>query len=273
MEHQITFLLFTYNEARRIEYVLRCFQSFGRIVVMDNHSTDETVAIARRYGAEVYDHDHPGYVEEERVAANALAKVSTDWVYWAYGDEILPKPLLKRLNEIAAEGRYKLVNIPRKNLHYGIETLNFDSGGRNPRFFRKGSMDFACTQIHQFGRFTGGPDEVLNLPVEDRFSIYHCSTYNIRKFEQAHSRYSDIEAGHGSFSPRRLFMHPFRKFFYYYFRRGAWKSGWAGFIMVMQYCFFLFNVHAKRWENKYGVTLESIEKNYDRVKERLLREE
>lgn len=273
MSSQITFLLFTYNEARRIEYALRCFQPFGRTVVMDNHSTDETVAIARRFGAEVYDHDHPGYVEEESVAANALAKVATDWVYWAYCDEILPKPLLRKLNEIAEEGKYKLVNIPRKNLHYGVETLNFDSGGKNPRFFRKDSIDFTGTRIHQFGQFTGSPDQVLNLPVEDRFSIYHCSTYNIQKFEQVHSRYSEIEAyGGGSFLPRRLFLVPLRKFFYYYFRRGAWKSGWPGFIMVMQYCFFLFNIQAKRWEREHGITLESIEKNYDKVKERLLKD-
>ncbi len=273
MEHQITFLLFTYNEARRIEYVLRCFQPFGKVVVMDNHSTDDTAAIARRYGAEVYDHDHPGYVEEESVAANALSKVNTEWVYWGYCDEVLPKTLLRKLIEVAAEGRYSLVRISRKNLHYGVEKLNFDSGGRDSRFFRKGYMDFTGTKIHQFGRCTGKPEEILELPVEDQFSIYHCSTYNIKKFELAHSKYSDIEAGNRTFSPSKLFMHPLRKFFYYYFQRGAWKSGWPGFIMVMQYCFFLFNVHAKRWENKQGVTLESIEQNYDRVKERLLREE
>ena len=271
MAEKITFLLFTYNEARRIEYVLRCFQPYGRIVVMDNHSTDDTVLIARRYGAEVYTHDHPGYVEEEHVAANALSKVSTDWVYWAYCDEILPKPLLLRLQEIAEEDRYRLVKIHRKNLHYGVEYHTFDSGGRSQRFFRKGYVDFTANRIHEMGRFVGTPDQVLDMPIEDAFSIFHCSTYNLRKFELAHSAYSDVEAGMiESFSAVNLVWGPVKWFLKHYVKKGGWRGGWGSFILVMQYCFFYFNVHAKVWEREQGLSLEAIESSYDRIKERLL---
>ena len=271
MANEITFLLFTYNEARRIEYVLRCFQPYGRIVVMDNHSTDDTVAIARRYGAEVYAHDHPGYVEEERVAANALSKVATDWVYWAYCDEVLPKTLLRKMQEIAAASDYKLVNMHRKNLHYGIENLNFDSGGRSPRFFRKGYVDFTGNPIHGMGRFIGRPEEALDLPKDDAHSIYHCSTYNLRKFEMAHSAYSGLEAATVKrFSSARLLFSPVKWFLKYYFKHGGWRGGWAGYIMVMQYAFFHFNVQAKVWERENNITLDSIEKKYDEIKEKFI---
>ncbi|GAM11005.1 putative glycosyltransferase [Geobacter sp. OR-1] len=272
MKDRITFLIFTYNEARRIEYILRCFLPYGNVVVMDNHSTDNTVEIVERMGGTVYQHDHPGYVEEESVAANALSKVKTDWVYWGYADELLPKTVLTKMQEVVVEGRYTMVRMPRKNLHYGVEKLNFDSGGAYPRFFRKEVMDFAGTEIHHFGRFVGKEEDALTLPVCDGYSVYHCSTYNLQKFEIAHSKYSDIEALRGSFSPVRIFTEPVKWFIKWYFLRGAWKSGWAGFIMVMQYVFFFFNLQAKRWERENGITLESIEENYDRVKERLLRE-
>jgi len=271
MKERITFLVFTYNEARRIEYVMRCFLPYGNVVVMDNHSTDNTVEIVQRMGGEVHQHDHPGYVEEESVARNALSKVRTDWVYWGYADELLPRTLLQKMQEVVREGHYSMVRMPRKNLHFGVENLNFDSGGAYPRLFRKEVMDFAGTAIHHFGRFTGAEREALTLPVYDEYSIYHCSTYTIGKFEQAHSRYSDTEAQQGRFSVFRLFYEPCKWFFKWYFLRGAWKSGWAGLIMVMQYAFFFFNVQAKRWEREQGITLESIERNYDAVKERLLR--
>jgi glycosyltransferase involved in cell wall biosynthesis len=272
MAERITFLLFTYNEARRIEYVLRCFQPFGKIVVMDNHSTDDTAAIARRYGAEVYEHDHPGYVEEERVAANALSKVTTDWVYWAFCDEILPKPLLIKLQQIAEEDQYRLVNIHRKNLHYGLEQITFDSGGRTPRFFRKGFVDFSNNPIHGMGRFTGTPDQIHNLPIDDDYSIYHCSTYNLRKFEIAHSAYSSVEAEMvEGFSPISLLWGPVKWFLKHYVKKGGWRGGWGSFILVMQYCFFYFNVQAKAWEKAQGITLESIENKYDLIKERLIK--
>jgi glycosyltransferase involved in cell wall biosynthesis len=273
MNEKITFVVFTYNEARRIEYILRCFKPYGRIIVMDNHSTDATADIARSFGAEVHLHRHPGYVEEESVARNVLSKVTTDWVYWAFADEILPHPLLRKLREVSEGDQYKLVIIPRKNLHYGISNLNLGSGA-SPRFFRKGSVDFTGNPIHSMGRFTGDEQEILRLPVKDAYAIHHCSTYDLRKFELAHSSYSEIESRLPGkrFSPFKMLFYPPYFFLRSYLLGGALRSGWAGFIMTMQYCFFFFNVQAKIWEQEQGITLESIEKNYDAIKEDILGE-
>lgn len=272
--HKITFLVFTYNEERRIEYVLRCFRPFGDIVLLDGGSTDRTAEIAGKHGGRVVLRPPTDYGEEEAMARFALDQVRTDWVYWAYADEILPRKLLRKLEEISRQDRYKIVNIPRKNLHYGMEGLNLASRFRSPRFFRKGYVDFSGNRIHGMGRFTGRPDEALDLPFRDELSIHHCSTYDIRKFEQSHSAYSDTEVRGGvRFSPLRLLLHPPYYFLRYYLMGGEWRNGWAGLIMTMQYCFFHFNVQAKAWERDRGITLESIERNYDAVKERLLREE
>lgn len=270
MSHNITFLIFTFNEERRIEYILRCFKPYGDVVIMDNHSTDNTVKIAQSYGACVYQHDHPGYVEEENVARNALDKVSTPWVYWGYADEILPKPLLENMQKVAVSKQYKLVKIRRKNIHYGIEHFSLGND-LSPRFFRKGYLDFTGVKIHRFGKFVGKDDEVLILPQTDDYSIYHFSTYNISKFEIAHSKYSDIESMDiEKFSLSRMFYEPIKFFLRYYVMKAGWKHGLAGFIYVMQYCLFFFNIQAKVWEKKNDVTLESIEKKYDKMKEKLL---
>lgn len=267
----ITFLLFTYNEARRIEHVLRCFNPYGKIVVMDNHSTDATREIAKRHNAAVYEHDHPGYVEEETVAENALSKVGTEWVYWAYADEVLPKPLLEKLVEVAKSNSVGLVNIPRKNIHYGIPDLNLDSGAPSPRFFRKDAVDFSGNPIHSIGRFTGTPNEILTLPNRNEYAIHHCSTYTLKKFELAHSNYSDIEATSGSrFNAWKMFWQPLHFFTRFYLLKGGWRLGWGAFIYTMQYCFFFFNTQAKIWELENNITTENIEKVYDGIKERLL---
>ncbi len=273
MESNITFLVFTYNEERRIEYVLRCFRPFGRIILLDDGSTDRTPDLARRYGAEIVRRPPGEFGESETMARFALDLVTTDWVYWAYTDEVLPVPLLRKLREVADGSRYKLVNIHRKNLHYGLPALNLLSGFRTPRFFRKGYVDFTGNKIQQMGKFTGTPDEVLDLPKTDEYSIHHCSTYNLNKFEAHHSHYSDVEARSGSrFSPFRLFGVPAYFFLRHYLLKGGWRTGWGGFVYTMQYCFFYFNVQAKTWEYEHGVTLESIESVYDGVKEKLLTE-
>lgn len=276
MDTDITFLIFTYNEARRIEFVLRALTPYGRVVIMDNHSTDDTEAIARRYGAEVHQHDHPGWVEEESVARNALSKVQTRWVYWGYADEIPTRALLERFVDVVREDRYKWVNVFRKNLHYGFPKLNYFPA-IGPRLFRKDHVDFGGTTIHSFGKFTGRPEEILTLPMVDELAVNHCSTYNVKKFELAHSGYSDLEARLRYDSGRRfsggmLLVRPAYFFCRIFFLEGGWRSGWGGLIMAMQYAIFFFNVYAKLWEIQHGVTLESIEGHYDRFKEELLAE-
>lgn len=274
----ITFVVFTYNEARRIEYVLRCFQPYGKILIMDNHSTDNTVEIAKKYGAEVHLHTWDGatHAENERTANNVLSKITTPWAYWAYADELLTKSLLQKLVEISCDEKKELVNIYRKNLHYGIENLNFDSFGvRSPRFFRKGSVDFTKNPIHSMGRYIGKPNAVVNLPMQDKYAIYHCSTYNINKFEAAHCRYSEIEAQslferETKCTFKMLVIRPIYLFLKFYFIGGGRKHGYAGLIMIMQYFFYFFNVYAKLWEKQAGITLETIESNYDVVKDKLL---
>jgi hypothetical protein len=87
----------------------------------------------------------------------------------------------------------------------------------------------------------------------------------------AHSAYSDVEAAAvEDFSPVTLMFAPLKWFLKYFFKHGGWRGGWAGYIMVMQYAFFHFNVQAKVWERKNNVTLESIEKRYDVIKEKLI---
>jgi glycosyltransferase involved in cell wall biosynthesis len=270
MKNKITFIVFTYNESRRIEYILKSFEGFGAVVIMDNYSTDNTADIARSYGAKVFLHHHPGYAEEETVAKNAIGKAETDWIYWGYADELLPKTLLRKLVALAADDNIKVVNIPKKNLHYGMEDFNLESGGASPRLFRKKALDFTGTLIHQFGKVTCCPEEVVTLEPRDEFSIYHCSTYTISKFEIGHSKYSDIEARQeGKFQIRKL-LFPVKFFVRHYLFKRPWQFGIGGFIYVMQYCFFYFNIQAKKWEIENGITLDSIEAKYDAIKEKLL---
>jgi len=47
----ITFIIFTYNEEKRIEYPVKCFLPYGEILVFDNYSTDKTREIVKKLGA------------------------------------------------------------------------------------------------------------------------------------------------------------------------------------------------------------------------------
>lgn len=274
-DSNITFVVFTFNEEHRIEYVLRCFKDYGHILIVDNFSTDRTVEIAKRYNAEVFQRKNTkGWAEEETEVKNILDKVSTDWVYWGYADELLPKTLLEKFVEISKQNKYKVVYFRRRNVHYGAEDLYLENAIQS-RFFVRGSIDFKDNRIHSFGKIVCLPDKILHLPLVDEYSQYHFSAYNIEKFEKSHSGYSSVEAKRyvddgNKFSLLKILLKPVFVFTKYYIVNGGWKSGMRGFIMAMQYAFFTFNIEAKIWENENDITIESIEHEYSKLKEEML---
>ena len=107
--------------------------------------------------------------------------------------------------------------------------------------------------------------------------MHHFSTYDLKKFEEAHSPYSTEEAKANlrlsrRFSGFKLIGKPGYFFFKYMLVGGAWRWGWRGFIITAQYCFYFFNIQAKMWEFEHGVDVQSIERIYDRLKKEFLKD-
>ena len=192
MNSQITFLVFTFNEERRLEHYLRCIQGWGRIVVIDNKSTDKTCEIASHYTDQIYTFSNPGYVENKETMDFALSKITTQWVYLGYVDELLPKPLLEQLTQIAQKNQYKIVEIYRKNFMYGQEVFNY--GKHHLRMFVPGAVDFTDNVVHNMGKFIAPKNQIYKIPASDQTSLWHFSSYNTCKLELAHNRYAEIEA-------------------------------------------------------------------------------
>ena len=276
MALNLTFVIFVRDEARRIEYFLRNVKWCGEILVMiDDRTVDNTAEIAKSFGARVHLFKHTGWTEGEEMTDFVIGLVHTDWIYWGYVDELIALPLVKKFAELSKQDVYSVVWVRRKNYNYGGVNMH------NPytlRFFKKGTIDFKGNIIGHFGKVVAPAGEILYLPQRDDMSIHHFSTYNLEKFELAHSRYSTLEAedniksGYRGFSGFKLVVKPIYLFILFYVRGGAWRWGWRGLIICANYSFFYFNILAKMWEIENGVTLASIEEEYDRLKEKLLNE-
>ena len=274
MNNQITFLVFTFNEERRLEHYLRCIQGWGEIVVIDNHSSDDTRTIAARYTDDIHVFKNPGYIENKEVMDFALSKVNTHWVYLGYVDELLPRPLLEQLTQLAQQDRYKIVDIYRKNYMYGQEIFNY--GKHHLRMFTPSVVDFTDNIVHKFGKFLVAKDQIYKVPVSDETSLWHFSSYNTSKLELAHNRYAELEAKQRHEVLRQKFS-GFRALwkliFYFwgtYLGLGGFRGGWPGLFISIQIAYFKFSIEARLWEYDNGLTLLEIERRYDSLKEALL---
>ena len=96
----VTFIILTLNEEVNLPGCLRSIRGFAkRVVVVDSGSTDRTIEIARRMGADVYEHPFENYARQFNWAIDHT-EITTKWTFRLDADERLTGKLMKELSHI-----------------------------------------------------------------------------------------------------------------------------------------------------------------------------
>ena len=271
----ITFVLFTYNEEKRIGYAIRNFIKYGNILIMDGGSTDKTKEIAESMGASFYLRpiSNKRQVSTTKNLDFIKSKIKTDWIYWGYVDNMAPKSLAEKLVEISFQDKFKMVLMPLYTYLWG-DTKIIAHKEYTPFFFHKDYMDFSGNQIHGMGKFTGRNYQKLKLPDRQEFALKHFNLYNINKFVNNYLQYAEGEAIEKQqsgikFSSIRMLVSMIR---YVWIYRRSLRSGALGLIIVFSFSFSRLMTYARLYELGNNITLDSIEKNYSIAKEKMLEE-
>lgn len=97
MKLPITLILLSYNEEIHLERCLsRIAPWMSRVVVIDSFSTDATVEIAEKHGAEVIQHKFKNHADQFRFGLQAAAP-TTDWVMRIDCDEYFEESAFEAL--------------------------------------------------------------------------------------------------------------------------------------------------------------------------------
>ena len=274
LSNNITFIVFTYNEEKRIEYIIRNFIKYGEVLLLDDGSTDKTGEITEKMGAKIVLRPKVKIVEGRETYNFIKQNIKTDWIFWGFSDNLLPKQLLERMAEVSRQSKIKYVQMPIYTYLWG-DVKNIMQKGYSPRFFMKDYVDFSENKIHGMGKFLGTKDEILVLPSRKEYAIHHYSSYNFKKFISSHLAYSEVEAierfnDDRKFNLLRMLI-SMARYFYIYIKSG-FRSGALGFLVAMSYSFFRFMMFFQLYEMERGITIENVEKNYSKSKEELLKE-
>jgi len=96
----LSVIILTYNESLHIERCLANVKSLAkRVVVVDCESTDDTVEICQRMGAEVVTHPWPGNQAEQFNWALDHIAIDTQWILRLDADEYMLPELVNELEE------------------------------------------------------------------------------------------------------------------------------------------------------------------------------
>ena len=247
----ISAVINTYNDGAKLE---GCLESViwwvNEIVVVDQGSVDKTLEIAKKFKAKVFYHKHVPYVEIVRNFS--LQQAGGDWLMVLDPDEVIPRPLAKKLQGIAEQGEYDSVNIPRKNIIFGKWLRHTNCWpDRHVRFFKKGQVSWG-ERIHQYPEVRG---KILELPAVEELAIEHHNYASIDEFFQRQNRYSEIAAQNRfdtgeRFTWKNFFWKPKRLFLQRYVRHLGFLDGFQGLAFSYSAAVSQIAEEVKLWEKQ-----------------------
>ena len=105
-----TAIIMTRNEEKNLEDCLKSMQGFAkRCVVIDCGSTDNTLKIAKKYGADIYNHKFEYYAKQFNWGIKNC-DIDTDWIVRLDADERFPEELKEEIRELIAENKNEPMN-------------------------------------------------------------------------------------------------------------------------------------------------------------------
>ncbi len=242
----VSVIVLTKNEEANLPGCLESLRFADQVVVVDSQSTDRTLAVARRGGAQVFTRPWPGFTAQRNFA---VSKCRHDWVLSVDADERVDACLAREIGRLMEAGPdcdgYR---VPEVNLYCG-------------RWLRRAGI-YPSTHLILFNR-RRGRFESARADVHEKVEVarvgflkghlVHWAYPNAELLMEKLNRYTDLEARGRLEKGVRSGLYgfcwrPFYRFLRNYFLKLGFLDGLPGLIYCFQYSFYAFLTECKLWE-------------------------
>ncbi|HYD35338.1 MAG TPA: glycosyltransferase family 2 protein [Vitreimonas sp.] len=245
----LTALVHTKNSASTLEKCLESLRFADTIILVDMHSDDDTLKIARRYTKNIFEFEDVGFVEPARNFG--LSKVATDWVVIVDADEEVSEDLAGVLSEIVT-GRYGLAAdayyLPRRNV---IFEHAFEHTGWWPdyqlRLFKKGVVTWS-DNIHAVPQIKGKSEK---LPAQEKGALIHHNYQTIEQYLDRLNRYTSITAQQQqatTLTSEEVWQSFSGQFLARFFAQQGYRDGVHGLSLSLLQSMYQLVTQLKRWQ-------------------------
>lgn len=225
---KLSAILITLNEEKNLPEALSSVADIADeiVVLIDSRSTDNTVRVAKSFGAKVYIRDFINMSDQKIFASK---KASGEWILALDADEQIEDKLRDEI-KLAIESKvYNGYLIGRRNIIFGAE-INYTrwSPDEHVWLWKKDKGKWT-SGVHAEVRVDGKIGRLKGRKVHRHYS-------KVKEFFEMMINYSNEEAGEyvakqRKFSYFRLIYDPIYNFLVRYFYRLGFLDGWRGFTL------------------------------------------
>jgi glycosyltransferase involved in cell wall biosynthesis len=227
-------IILSHNDEATIARALQSVSFCDEVIVIDDESTDKTLAIAKKHGATVFTHALNDDFAAQRNFG--LAKAKGEWVLFVDSDEVVSPSLADEIQQELA-GKTDGWYIKRRDTMWGHEFKYGEMGNvKLLRLARKKAGTWN-RPVHEVWDVKGETDTLTH-------PLLHYPHPDVAQFIEEINRYSTLNAKHFYDKGVRthvwqIMAYPAAKFFVNYVWKLGFLDGTAGAIVA-----FLMSLHS-----------------------------
>jgi glycosyltransferase involved in cell wall biosynthesis len=251
---KLTVTVITRNESANIDAALASVSWADEIIVIDAGSTDDTVAIARRYTPRVEVRAWPGFSAQKNHAATLATH---DWILSIDADERVTPALAAEIRSLlSSEPSARGYRVPRISHYLGRWIRGTDwYPDYQLRLYDRRAGEWNGRRVHESVRLASDEPGRLTNALEHfpyRDISHHLSTID---------RYTTLAAAQMHADGRTVslagvVLHPPFAFLRNYVLRGGFRDGGVGFIVSVLNSYYVFLKLAKAWQGDRAARIE-----------------
>jgi glycosyltransferase involved in cell wall biosynthesis len=273
----VTVIVPVRNEARNLPRCLESLREVGEVYIVDSGSSDDSVEIAKSYGAKVVQFHYGGGWPKKRQWAMDTLPIEFDWIFLVDADEAMTPELTEEIRKAIADPAASGYYVGLQMHFLGRRLEHCAASFYKLSLFRRGAGRFECRvkdqdasmadmEVHEHVLVKGATATLEN-------PLVHYNVESLSHYIKKHDEYSNWEAklwtqktdGLEELPPalfgsqaqrrrwlkRRVFHLPGTSilfFLYKYLFRGGFLDGVPGLIFCAFQGIQIFHIKAKIYE-------------------------